>query len=331
MYELLGHVCKNALDLRASVRKTNGAFNPHINRIVNSRIDLPETDENDPKTKLAETLHKRYAKNSAERKAKLDEIYQQLNKPDDVIVMISCNKFCPLLALWLLSCDQNNISVRDKTIVFTLDEQAHNKVIDIGLKSCLLDPQHYHPGGGSKNFGDRAFMQTMFYKNAVILDSIKLGANILFQDVDLIWLKDPLTYLKTKNPDSDVQIMNDGFNSRHYPYYANSGFFYLRNTPVTHAIFETALHNTTAIFKTAGHQPALNRILHHFAFHNLLELTVLAESLFLNGHLFNIKRGAHKNAKGWQKQGYAIHYSWTGNYKEKIENLKTFNFFGIEC
>jgi len=330
MHELLGHVSKSALALRVPDSKRQNSVNPNIDRIIHSRIDLPEPIESEIPSQKAELLHQQYAKNSVEREASLQEIYQQLGRPDDLIIMICCNKFAPLLALWLLSCDQNNIDVRDKTIVFTLDLEAHKKAIEIGLQSYLLDPQHYYAAGGSVNFGDGIFMETMFYKNAVIVDALKLGANILFQDVDLIWLRDPLAYLKVENLTSDIQIMHDGVNPRHYPYYANTGFFYLRNTNVTKAVFETAMHNTTAIFKTGGHQPALNRILHHFAMYNLLDLTVLAENLFLNGHLFNLKRGTNPKANYWQTDGFVIHYSWTGNYQQKIDKLKMFNFFNID-
>jgi hypothetical protein len=198
-------------------------------------------------------------------------------------------------------------------LIFTLDPQADSQVNKMGLKSYLFDPNIYQHAGDSDNYGDHNFKRTMFYKNAAIFESLKLGANILFQDVDLIWLNDPFIYLKKQNSNGQIQIMYDGPNRRHYPYYANTGFIYLKNEAVCHSLLETALRNTASIFKTGWHQPLFNRICHHFAVHNLLNLTVLPESLFLNRHLFNTDNGLRPASEVWQTDGIVIHYSWTGN------------------
>jgi hypothetical protein len=327
MYELLGKVAKTALALRACSAPAARRFNPHIDRIIEQNMDLPILLINDRETHIAESLHIPFWENTEQRTAKLKQLYSELSEPEDLIVMICCKTFCPFLELWLKSCEQNNIAVRDKTLIFTLDAQADSQVNSMGFKSYLFDPNIYKPAGGSEQYGDHNFRRTMFYKNAAIFESLKLGANILFQDVDLIWLRDPFIYLKEQNPSSEIQIMYDGPNQRHYPYYANTGFFYLRNETVCHAVFETALHNTAAIFKLGGHQPPFNRICHHFAAHNLLNLSVLPESLFLNGHLFNTDSGLRPASQNWQTDGIVIHYSWTGGWADKIRKLQKFDYF----
>ncbi|MFT5610293.1 MAG: hypothetical protein ACI9LU_000785 [Polaribacter sp.] len=327
MYELLGKVAPTALALRAHSTPSARRFNPHIDRIIEQNIDLPKSLIDDQETPIAESLHTQFWANTEQRTAKLKQVYSELSEPEDLIVMICCKKFCAFLELWIQSCEKNNIAVRDKTLIFTLDAQANSQVNRMGFKSYLFDPNIYQQAGGAERYGDHDFRRTMFYKNAAIFESLKLGANILFQDVDLIWRKDPFIYLKEHNPSSQIQIMYDGPNRRHYPYYANTGFLYLKNEAVCRAVSETALRNTAAIFKLGGHQPPFNRICHHFAVHNLLNLSVLPESLFLNGHLFNTSSGLRPAAENWQTDGIVIHYSWTGDCADKIRKLEKFDYF----
>ena len=56
------------------------------------------------------------------------------------------------------------------------------------------------------------------------------GHDVLFQDADVIWLRDPLAYFAEEAaPAVDTFWMDDGARtSRYAPYFANSGFYYLR-------------------------------------------------------------------------------------------------------
>ena len=53
---------------------------------------------------------------------------------------------------------------------------------------------------------------------------------------------------------------------------------------------------------------------------------VLPQTVFLNGHLFNLKNGARDVATNWQNDGYVVHYSWTANREEKQQKIKKFGF-----
>jgi hypothetical protein len=325
-FELLQKVSQAALELRARPEQLGKALNPNIDRIIVEQIvDLESTAADSPATIRAESYHSRFFSNSEHRFRELEKSYQRLNRPQDLIVMICCRNHFRFLKLWLESCDKNKIPVRDRTLVFTLDDEAESQTKLLGLESYNFDATRYESGGQSDNFGDPNFSSAMFYKNAAICESLKLGANLLFQDVDLIWLKDPLPYLTKSNLESDVQIMFDGRNPWHYPYYANSGFIYIRNCNASNAVFETAFLNTSNIFQCGGHQSPLNRILHHFVVHNVLSLKILPEAIFLNGHLFNLERGVLENAGDWQNDGLVVHYSWTGNCEEKTKKLEKFN------
>ena len=79
----------------------------------------------------------------------------------------------------------------------------------------------------------------MWYKAFSIFLLLRMNINVLFQDVDLVWFKDPFPFFreeilkskeKAKITGSDVEgfFSDDGQRSLRYaPFYANSGFYYL--------------------------------------------------------------------------------------------------------
>jgi Nucleotide-diphospho-sugar transferase len=57
---------------------------------------------------------------------------------------------------------------------------------------------------------------------------VRLGFDVLFQDTDLVWLKDPWPVFS--DPEVDAYLSDDGSRAERFaPLYANGGFFYLRS------------------------------------------------------------------------------------------------------
>jgi hypothetical protein len=99
----------------------------------------------------------------------------------------------------------------------------------------------YHEGYGivskkaSNDYLDRIFVDMMWYKAFSIYLILKQGMNILFQDVDLVWFKDPFPYFhnyihKRKKRSKLIGYEPEGFFSddgqrthRYTPFFANSG------------------------------------------------------------------------------------------------------------
>ena len=92
------------------------------------------------------------------------------------------------------------------------------------------------------------------------------------------------------------------------------------------ALFDTATENTASVFSGRSHQAVFNRILAHFALHNVLRPKVLPETLFLNGHLFSRKADVKETAKNWRTEGYVVHYSWTATRQEKKDKIEKYGF-----
>ena len=81
----------------------------------------------------------------------------------------------------------------------------------------------------------------MWYKAFSVYLILKLGINVLFQDADLVWFKNPFPYFHSYGKDENGNVIipgsqyiegffsDDGQRSLRYsPYYANSGFYYLK-------------------------------------------------------------------------------------------------------
>lgn len=325
-YELEQHASRSALKLTARSDTMADGINPNVNRMFTSGIPLGVDELKELFIKRAESCHKRYQLRRTHRTKSLQIIYDQMGRPDNLVVMLYCKDFFPLFENWLASCDEHQIEVRQKLITFTLDQEAHDKTRKLGINTYFLNPDIYVGAGGSSAYGDRAFANTMFYKNAIVLDTLELGANVLFQDVDMLWLRDPFDYLSSKCQDQDLCIMYDGPNRIFKPLYANTGFIYATCTDASKALFETAFRNTATILQTRSHQVPFNKILTYFALHNVLSLKVLPQTLFLNGHLFNRVAGLNDIASNWKDEGYVVHYSWTANRQEKRDKIEKFGF-----
>ena len=301
--ELGGKVSDSTIRLRGTSR-----INPNLGGFPKrGEIDLRDLRVTPEMVEEANQFHQRYEEGEAQRKAAILSAYEELGRPMVVVTMFYCNKFVGLFENWLKSC--KDINVRKYTIAFCLDKEAYDRTRELGVQA-ILEPKM---SGEYKGFGGaygKSFGQAMFYKNAFIYDLLRyLPCNILFQDTDLIWFKDPLPYLSETK--SDVAIMYDGPNPNFMNIYANTGFYYLKNNERVHALIETALCNTAYIFSYGGHQKPFDRILDSFERHGILTFEILPENLFANGHLRKVPEGA-----------YVYHYSWTANMEEKLKKLE---------
>ena len=249
------------------------------------------------------------------REARLSEILKHRNKNNLVLVMTLNRGFSELLLNWIKSCDMNGIEVRSWTLIVALDATTAECFEAQGF-AVYCDEQSYgeQQETAAGEYGDQAFVRMMFPKNAVVQDLLNLGYDVLFQDVDIVWKKDPSPLLLRADRKSlDAQFMYDGPNIYYAPLHVNSGFFYLRNTPKSREFWTTVYQNFDKILFLRSQQRVVNIILVGRFFRGL-QLDVLAEKDFANGHLFSIE-----NTDGLPEDPYVIHISWTSNLAHKIK------------
>ncbi|MFC1852297.1 putative nucleotide-diphospho-sugar transferase [candidate division CSSED10-310 bacterium] len=261
----------------------------------------------------------------AERKRrhhKLGLLLKQQNQHNVVLVMMLNQGHLDLFRNWVRSCDDRGIEVRSWTLVFAVDADAANGVEQLGFTS-YFDPTSYgeHGKDAVKVFGDMQFRSLMFQKTAIVKDVLDLGYSLLFQDVDVVWKKDPLPYfLHPSRQRFDARFMYDGQNNMHAPLHVNTGFFWLNPTPESSRFWSAVLMHFDLIHRFGSQQMIVNQIILGHLFKGL-KLNMLPEKDFSNGHLFSIT-----NTARLPKDPYVIHCSWTGNLEHKI---KKFKFAGL--
>lgn len=146
------------------------------------------------------------------------------------------------------------------------------------------------PSGEAKRYGDKNFKAMMYAKVSVVgafsrppqrkishrtlhqvlcvLYPLLLNYDVLFQDVDIVWLnkeKDPLGFFQDKSSDIanfDVIFQHDGsYSVRYAPYAANSGFYYVRANKRSQYLFTSMLYHSDLIITWDSHQQLLVQLL----------------------------------------------------------------------
>lgn len=119
------------------------------------------------------------------------------------------------------------------------------------------------PEEAAKGYGDRTFTRMMMAKVYCVHLVISCGYNVLFQDVDLVWYRDPLPYLESKElAEWDMMFQDDGARSQRYaPFSPNTGFYFVRYTPESLFFFGMLMRQGDVIARTTSHQAALTTLL----------------------------------------------------------------------
>ncbi len=152
-----------------------------------------------------------------------------------------------------------------------------------------------------------------------------LGYDLLFQDVDVVWYKNPLEYFHdTTNPyyGFDMYFQDDGAHSPRYaPYSANSGFYYVRNNDKTKYLFTSLLYHGDMIVQSTSHQQALIQLLGNHASLFGLRVKVLSRDMeeFPGGWHYHRRMDLMKDIVTEKVVPEIFHMSWTKNKDNKVK------------
>jgi hypothetical protein len=158
------------------------------------------------------------------------------------------------------------------------------------------------PKNAARQYADASFTKMMMAKVWCVQMTLMLGHDVLFQDVDVVWYKDPLEFFHNSTHhwhDFDIYFQDDGNHALFYaPYSSNTGFvschcrncfeprpfsfshitrhaclniqYYVRNNPRTEYFFNSLLVGGDLVLSTHSHQVALIALLNeHASMYNL--------------------------------------------------------------
>ncbi|KAK3252595.1 hypothetical protein CYMTET_38128 [Cymbomonas tetramitiformis] len=263
-------------------------------------------------------LQKKFDNEAPRRHAELRSVLQRLARNNAVVVMVTNWGQSPLL--WNFGCraDFRGIPWKNFTFVYALDADIQDVLQERGVASWR--PNKVNIRNVSKKFGDSQYAKTVFWQIAMVHDILSMGYDVLAQDVDLVWRKDPLKFFAEADPDTDMFWMNDPA-SLQQPLYINGGFVYVRNNARTRAFWTEAYNH--------GHshnsqQSILRPLFVHHYFNNGLRLHVL-DNRFANGPLLGIKK--HEVPSDW----IVAHASWTHNMTDKVAKFRTLGEWDEHC
>ena len=191
------------------------------------------------------------------------------------------------------------------------------------------------PKGAAEEYGDNVFRKMMFAKVYCVHMVSMLGHDLLFQDVDVVWYKNPLDFFHNNNNNNhptttsletfDMIFQDDGNRGLYYsPYAANTGFYYVKNNPQTKAFFNGLLLSGDMILSTYSHQIALIALLSEHASLYGLRVKVWDRNTheFPGGHFYHSKPDEMKKLAKGEISPYIFHMSWTNNKSDKVRYMQ---------
>jgi hypothetical protein len=143
------------------------------------------------------------------------------------------------------------------------------------------------------------------------------GYDVLFQDADLVWFKDPIPYLRSLP--NDIIFMDDGARTPRYtPYFMNSGFYYMKYNEKTQYFMERLLKSCSEIASTHSHQTTMIRYISEV--HDLygLDIVMVEQELFPSGYMYHHKKKYIKDMIEYSIVPYVFHMCWTSSREDKV-------------
>jgi hypothetical protein len=253
-----------------------------------------------------------------------------------VVVMVLNAGEMDIFANFMCSCRKYNIDTTN-FLVFTASEDVlpiveRMNVIGVYHRDSFADAAKF----ASHEYLDPIFIDMMWYKSFSLWLLLHLGYDVLFQDVDLVWFRDPFSEFKrienvykssfeqgSVNPQGpDGFFSDDGQRSLRYaPFYANSGFFYLKSNPrMIH--FAWSIMTAFDILHISGsHQNVFTlRLLEGLDFSGLRPV-MLSMTDFPSGVKFSHDRPFMRGIRDGHEMPFIFHMCWTKNREHKLVNF----------
>jgi len=253
-------------------------------------------------------------------------LVEKVATPGRTVTVMVCNfGQSELLANFVCAARSRNLDT-SSILVFATDTETKQLAESLGL-TAFYDERNFGamPSEAAGHYGDRKFTAMMMAKVMCVQMVSALGYNILFQDVDIVWYRNPIEIFEDKDSplqEFDMLFQDDGGHTvRYTPYSANSGFYYVRYNARTEHFFSALLLAGDVILKTDSHQQALIALMsEHVSLYGLrVKVFPREEEDFPGGYQFHMVSGKFMKALFAGKvHPYIFHMSWTKNKDNKM-------------
>ena len=244
-----------------------------------------------------------------------------------VTVMVCNHGQSELLLNFVCSAKKRNLQL-GSILLFATDMETKELAENLGLH-VFMDKEIFGemPKEAAQRYADPRFTKMMMAKVYCVQMVMMLGYDVLFQDVDVVWFKDPFQFFQD-NHDHDMYFQDDGNHALYYgPYSANTGFYYVRNTDATRNFFNALLLSGDLIMATHSHQVALIALLNEHASLYGIQVKILSRDTDTHpgGYHFHNRKPFMKALFAGKVEPDLFHMSWTAS---KVNKVKFFRQMG---
>lgn len=148
-----------------------------------------------------------------------------------------------------------------------------------------------------------------------------LGYDVLYQDVDIVWFRNPLNYMREAGATSDIVFQYDhNTESRFAPFFGNTGLFFVRSNSRTRYMLTSLVMQSDLIWSTESHTAAMTAILNEHVTRYGLSVHLLNKEteLFPSGYHWNEEPNYMDKLWTGQVHPYLFHMSRTVNSEVSV-------------
>ncbi|KAL7448519.1 hypothetical protein ACHAWC_003027 [Mediolabrus comicus] len=247
---------------------------------------------------------------------------------DNTVVVMTVNVGqSELLANFVCAARSRGLDISN-VVVFPTDIESKTLAEGLGV-TTYFDEKNLGalPKGEARMYGDKIFASMMYAKILCVVYVSMLGYDVLFQDVDMVWFKDPLEYFhdpsNTSIQNFDILFQHDGSGQMRYnPLSANSGFYYVRANKKAQYVFTSLLYHGAFVRKSKSHQQVLVQLLleHSSMFGTKVKVfDKLETDMFPGGYHYHQHWDTIKDIVNGKSNAYLLHMSWTENKDNKLK------------
>jgi len=210
-------------------------------------------------------------------------------------------------------CNMEKLQIKSLLHVFLADSQLESFVQSKNISYTILDK--ITTVNNSVNYGDDFYWYISRQKILSFLEAVKIYKKYIFTDVDVLWLKNPITDLE-KFCDIDICFQSNTPNGYKF---VNSGFFFVNSSKQTLNFFKNSLRVSNKIkYKKLGDQDVINDVLQNKQ--NLINWKFLKLEYYPNGGVPNI----WDNQRNFLNTSniFVIHNNWIISLKNKTKRFQ---------
>ena len=220
-----------------------------------------------------------------------------------------------------------------KILVFCTDAETLEIAQGLGL-FAFYDENNFKavPSEEADAYGDKVFTDVMFIKTITVHLVSQVGYDVLFQDVDIVWNKNPLDFFRNNYEQFDIMFQDDGARSvRFAPYAGNTGFYYVRHNPRTKYLLTNLVYIGDQVRRAASHQQGMGIIMsEHAMLFGLKVKTMTNDHNFAGGYDFHRDRGVMKKIVAGEITPVVFHMCWTENRDNKLNFMEQMGMWQVD-